>query len=318
MGPEPRASYLPSGSKHESGKNPSTASSPDTEITHEKYLPHLHETHYAVRYGAHKVKVVVDEKTGLFNITSLTRGKGWAGAASTAANIVRRKRHEQGKNPLTLSERAKIKLGVLSPAAARSANNREKDLLREHAAEVQKLIESVDACRRCDHSAEKKAKKHLAKAKEVLAGLEKLAKYRSDADIAEASMKPLRKRVFEAETRLLGKNPGAIVKHASTNGGPRKAARPASRAPSRGSYAEAEFHESESNPHVARKFPRVREITVFKAHSRSRAASAASKLGRAGLRASVVGRSKTVIAESGGSVSDAVLRAKIRALVGKK
>ena len=228
--------------------------------------------------------------------------------------------HERGENPLTLGERAKMRLGVLSPAAARSANSREKDLFRSHTGEIQRLAESVEACRRCEHGAEKRALKQLALARKTLEGLTKLAKYRSDPDVAEASLKAFRRQIAAAEGVLTGKKPAAIVKRDPKAGRGRHS--------KFGEYEEAQVHESENNPRVSRTHPRRREVAVFKAHSSSRATAVAAKLRKAGHDSAVIGGygGRTVVIDTptrgtkGGSLSaaDAALRAKIRVLVGKK
>jgi hypothetical protein len=237
----------------------------------------------------------------------------------------RAERHESGRNPLTLGERAKMRLGVLSPAAARAANSREKDLFRSHTGEIQRLAESVEACRRCEHGAEKRALKQLALARKSLEALTKLAKYRSDPDVAEASLKAFRRQIAAAEGVLTGKKPSAIVRRSppstpsrSQKGRHRKF----------GEYEEAQVHESENNPSVARKHPRRREVAVFKAKSPSRAKVAAAQLRKAGHNSYVVGnygRKTLVVDMTGGrrrpgnpGAVDAALRAKIRSLVGKK
>jgi hypothetical protein len=229
-------------------------------------------------------------------------------------------KHEAGKNPLTLGERAKMRLGVLSPAAARSANSREKDLFRSHTGEIQRLAESVEACRRCEHGAEKRALKQLALARKTLEGLTKLAKYRSDPDVAEASLKAFRRQIAAAEGVLTGKKPAAIVRRDP------KAGRGRHR--KFGEYEEAQVHESENNPRVSRTHPRRREVAVFKARSPSRATAVAAKLRKSGHDSAVIGGygGRTVVIDTptrgtkGGSLSaaDAALRAKIRLLVGKE
>jgi hypothetical protein len=236
----------------------------------------------------------------------------------------RAKKHESGRNPLTLGERAKMRLGVLSPAAARSANSREKDLFRSHTGEIQRLAESVEACRRCEHGAEKRALKQLALARKTLEGLTKLAKYRSDPDVAEASLKAFRRQIAAAEGVLTGKKPAAIVRHSP----PPSRKKSAGRHRKFGTYEEAEVHESENNPRVSRTHPRRREVTVFKAHSPSRATAVAAHLRKSGHDSAVIGGygGRTVVIDTptrgtkGGSLSaaDAALRAKIRLLVGKE
>jgi hypothetical protein len=347
-----------SAKKHESGKNPKIESGSGAwtvywEVHRPLGEPEFHHHRYPTKKGAEALarRLSIEDSGRYFSVMhrglevsefykgTSPREAGWQGGyrpeprrmgpEPRASYLPSGSKHESGRNPLTLGERAKMRLGVLSPAAARSANSREKDLLREHSSEVQKLIESVDACRKCDHSAEKKAKKHIQKAKDILAGLEKLAKYRSDADVAEASMKPLRKRVFEAEARLAGRNPGAIAKreHSSSSSGNGGGRGSHGRRPK--DYTEAEFHEAEGNPRVSRSHPRRREVTVFKAHSPSRATMVAAKLRKAGHDSAVIGGygGRTVVVDTpagrraGGKTlreSDAVLRAKIRALVGKK
>jgi hypothetical protein len=251
------------------------------------------------------------------------REPGWAGGYRPHGRTMgpeRAEKHESGRNPLTLGERAKMRLGVLSPAAARSANSREKDLFRSHTGEIQRLAESVEACRRCEHGAEKKALKQLALARKSLEGLTKLAKYRSDPDVAEASLKAFRRQIAAAEGVLTGKKPAAIVKRDP------KAGRGRHR--KFGEYEEAQVHESENNPRVSRTHPRRREVAVFKAHSSSRATAVAAKLRKAGHDSAVIGGygGRTVVIDTptrgtkGGSLSaaDAALRAKIRVLVGKK
>jgi hypothetical protein len=113
-------------------------------------------------------------------------------------------KHEAGRNPLTIGERAKIRLKVLSPEAARNATSREKTLLREHTSAVSELKEAIEACKRCDRGAEKKAQKHLKEAKKSLEALERLAHYRSGPEIAAANIKRFRSELSRAESTLHG------------------------------------------------------------------------------------------------------------------
>lgn len=66
------------------------------QIVQEQYRPHLHETFYFVKVGAHSVEVVVSEQSGAYHIKNLSRGKGWASAADRASRAVRRHRQSKG------------------------------------------------------------------------------------------------------------------------------------------------------------------------------------------------------------------------------
>jgi len=321
---------LPSGSKHEAGKNPMIYTIRNAnkkvvaKIVEGKPGEKIRVTSYddLGRAYTHNEKSLFDAAAHVGGRGATVSG-GWEDLEPSSRLLLQRwsaAKHESGRNPLTLGERAKMRLGVLSPAAARSANSREKDLFRSHTGEIQRLAESVEACRRCEHGAEKRALKQLALARKTLEGLTKLAKYRSDPDVAEASLKAFRRQIAAAEGVLTGKKPAAIVKRDPKAGRGRHS--------KFGEYEEAQVHESENNPRVSRTHPRRREVAVFKAHSSSRATAVAAKLRKAGHDSAVIGGygGRTVVIDTptrgtkGGSLSaaDAALRAKIRVLVGKK
>ena len=323
MGPE-RAE------KHESGRNPMIYTIRNAnkkvvaKIVEGKPGEKIRVTSYddLGRAYTHNEKSLFDAAAHVGGRGATVSG-GWEDLEPSSRLLLQRwsaAKHESGRNPLTLGERAKMRLGVLSPAAARSANSREKDLFRSHTGEIQRLAESVEACRRCEHGAEKRALKQLALARKTLEGLTKLAKYRSDPDVAEASLKAFRRQIAAAEGVLTGKKPAAIVKRDPKAGRGRHS--------KFGEYEEAQVHESENNPRVSRTHPRRREVAVFKAHSSSRATAVAAKLRKAGHDSAVIGGygGRTVVIDTptrgtkGGSLSaaDAALRAKIRVLVGKK
>ena len=319
-----------SAAKHESGRNPMIYTIRNAnkkvvaKIVEGKPGEKIRVTSYddLGRAYTHNEKSLFDAAAHVGGRGATVSG-GWEDLEPSSRLLLQRwsaAKHESGQNPLTLGERAKMRLGVLSPAAARSANSREKDLFRSHTGEIQRLAESVEACRRCEHGAEKRALKQLALARKTLEGLTKLAKYRSDPDVAEASLKAFRRQIAAAEGVLTGKKPAAIVKRDPKAGRGRHS--------KFGEYEEAQVHESENNPRVSRTHPRRREVAVFKAHSSSRATAVAAKLRKAGHDSAVIGGygGRTVVIDTptrgtkGGSLSaaDAALRAKIRALVGKR
>jgi hypothetical protein len=116
----------------------------------------------------------------------------------------RARKHLRGSNPLTVGERARMKVGALPPKKARAALKREREALGEHVGRARSLGESIEACRRCEPGAERKAKAELVKAKKALKDVEKLARYSYDDDIADQTMKRLRESIAAAETELSG------------------------------------------------------------------------------------------------------------------
>jgi hypothetical protein len=115
----------------------------------------------------------------------------------------RARRHEGGGNPLTLSEKLRIRTKTLSPAAAREAFRREKRLMEGFIAEVKRLGQAVEACQRCDAGAERHARVALKHARKSLAAAERLAQYRHDKETSESLIKTLEAKIAEAE-KILG------------------------------------------------------------------------------------------------------------------
>jgi len=112
-------------------------------------------------------------------------------------------KHESGRNPLTLSEKLRIRTHTLSPAAAREAFRREKRLMESFIAEVRRLSEAVSACQRCDPGAERHAKTALKRARKSLVAAERLAAYRHDKETSESLIRTLEAKIEEAE-KVLG------------------------------------------------------------------------------------------------------------------
>lgn len=187
--------------RHESGKNPAVKKEAGP---------------YSDPSAAHERSLKL-QSAGAKNIFIKKTSRGWM---IHYVEYVSASKHESGKNPLTIGERAKLKLKVLSPEAARVATNREKALLREHGDAVLKLKDGIEACKRCERGAEKKAAKHLKEAKKSLESLERLAHYRSGPEIAAANIKRFRAELGRAEGILHGE-----VKKASASGGGESAPR---------------------------------------------------------------------------------------------